>query len=145
MKNEVVSVNVPMTFKKRSGRKVIVLPDGTQGNPAPKATVDNTMVKAIARAFRWQALLENGTYGCLDEIAKAERIGPSFISRIIRIALLAPDIVDAILDGRQPAHLTLKHLMTAFPVEWERQKLLLMRPHSSNIQLGFQGEESVHD
>jgi len=121
MKTDVVSINVPMTFKKRSGRKVIVLPDGTQGNPAPKATVDNTMVKAIARAFRWQALLENGTYGCLDEIAKAERIGPSFISRIIRIALLAPDIVDAILDGRQPAHLALKDLMVPFPVEWSAQ------------------------
>jgi hypothetical protein len=124
MKNEVVSINVPMTFKKRSGRKVIVLPDGTQGNPAPKATVDNTMVKAIARAFRWQALLENGTYGCLDEIAKAERIGPSFISRIIRIALLAPDIVDAILDGRQPAHLTLKDLMGPFPLAWKDQKTI---------------------
>jgi hypothetical protein len=63
---EIVSVNVPMTFRKRGGRKVIVLPDGTQGNPAPRATIDNTMVKVIARAFRWQALLENGTYGCLE-------------------------------------------------------------------------------
>ena len=119
---DVVSVDVPMTFKKRGGRKVIVLPDGTQGNPAPKATIDNTMIKAIARAFRWQKLLENGTYGCLEEIAKAERIGPSFISRIIRIASLAPDIVDAILDGRQPAHLTFKDLMCPFPVGWEDQR-----------------------
>ena len=63
-------IDVPMTFKKRGGRKVIVLPDGTQGNPAPKATIDNTMIKAIARAFRWQKLLENGTYGCLEDIAR---------------------------------------------------------------------------
>lgn len=119
---ETVSIHVPMTFKKRGGRKVIVLPDGTQGNPAVKATIDNTMIKAVARAFRWQKLLENGTYGCLDEIARAERIGASFVSRIIRLSLLAPDIVDAILDGRQPAYLTLKDLMRPIPVSWQEQR-----------------------
>lgn len=80
------------------------------------------MIKAIARAFRWQQLLENCTYGCLDEIAKTERIGPSFVSRVIRLALLAPDIVEAILAGKQPAHLTLKDLMQPFPVEWSGQR-----------------------
>lgn len=124
MAEEVISVDLPMTFRKRGGRKVIVLPDGSQGNPAPMATIDNAMVKAIARAFRWQKLLENGTYGCLDEIARAEKIGASFVSRVVRLALLAPDIVEAILAGRQPASLTLKDLMAPFPVEWERQKRL---------------------
>jgi hypothetical protein len=126
MAADVVSVEVPMTFRRRGGRKVIVLPDGTQGNPAPKATIDNTMVKAIARAFRWQMLLENGTYGCLDEIAKAERIGASFVSRIIRLALLAPDIVEAILEGKQPADLTLKDLLRPFPTDWKTQKSELL-------------------
>jgi hypothetical protein len=123
-----ISIDIPMTFKKRGGRKVIVLPDGSHGHPSPAATIDNAMVKAIARAFRWQKLLENGTYGCLDEIARAERIGASFVSRIIRLSLLAPDIVDAILDGRQPAHLTLKQLMAPFPVDWEGQRMFLMMP-----------------
>ena len=122
MASDTISIEIPMTFKKRGGRKVIVLPDGSHGHPRPAATIDNVMVKAIARGFRWQKLLENGTYSCLDEIAKAERISPSFISRIIRIASLAPDIVDAILDGRQPAYLTLKDLMVPFPVEWATQK-----------------------
>jgi len=122
MSADVISVDLPMTFKKRGGRKVIVLPDGTQGNPAPAATIDNAMIKAIARAFRWQKLLENGTYGCLDEIARAEKIGASFVSRVVRLALLAPDIVEAILAGKQPAHLTLKDLMSPFPVEWEGQR-----------------------
>ena len=117
-----VSVEVPMTFKKRGGRKVIVLPDGTQGNPLPKATIDNTLVKAIARAFRWQAMLDNGTYACIEDIARAERINGSFVSRVIRLALLAPDIVELILAGKQPASLTLKGLMAPFPVEWERQR-----------------------
>ena len=65
----------------------------------PAATIDNAMIKAIARAFRWQKLLENGTFGCLDEIARPEKIGPSFVRRIVRLALLAPDIVEAILAG----------------------------------------------
>ena len=125
---ETVSIHVPMTFKKRGGRKVIVLPDGTQGNPAPKATIDNVMVKALARAFRWQALLENGTYGCIEDIARGEKIGASFVSRIVKLALLAPDIVDAILDGRQPARLTLKQLMLPFPIDWEEQRIFLMMP-----------------
>lgn len=124
MNSDVISIEIPMTFKKRGGRRIIVLPDGSHGHPMPAATIDNAMVKAIARAFRWQKLLENGTYSCLDEIAKAERIGPSFISRTIRLASLAPDILDSILDGRQPAQLTLKDLMVQFPVEWSQQRSL---------------------
>jgi hypothetical protein len=124
MGSDVISIEIPMTFKKRGGRRIIVLPDGSHGHPMPAATIDNAMVKAIARAFRWQKLLENGTYSCLDEIAKAERIGPSFISRTIRLASLAPDILDSILDGRQPAQLTLKDLLVQFPVEWAKQRRL---------------------
>ena len=115
-----------MTFKLRGGRKVIILPDGTQGSPLSKATIDSTMVKAIARAFRWQAMLENGTYGCIEDIARAERINGSFVSRVIRLALLAPDIVELILAGKQPASLTLKALMAPFPVEWESQRAVLL-------------------
>ena len=121
-----VSVDVPMTFKLRGGRKVIVLPDGTQGNPLPKATIDNTLVKAIARAFRWQAMLDDGTHVSIEDIARAERINGTFVGRIVRLALLAPDIVEAILAGRQPAALTLKVLMEPFPVEWARQRECLL-------------------
>jgi len=92
-----------------------------------RGSIDNTMIKAIARAFRWQKLLENGTYGCLEEIARAEKIGGSFVSRVVRLALLAPDIVEAILAGKQPARLTLKDLMLPFPVEWKLQRTHLYR------------------
>jgi len=123
---DTVFIDVPMTFRKRGGRKVIVLPDGTQGKAAPRATIDNTMVKAIARAFRWQAMLENGTYGCIADIAKGERINGSFVSRVIRLALLAPDIVELVLAGKQPAALTLRDLMGPFPVEWAGQREVLL-------------------
>ena len=125
---DTLSIHVPMTFKLRGGRKVIILPDGTQGNPLPRATIDNTMVKAIARAFRWQKLLENGTYGCIEDIARAERINGSFVGRIVRLTLLAPEIVELILAGKQPASLTLKGLMAPFPVEWERQREFFLDP-----------------
>ena len=120
------SVHIPMTFKKRGGRKVIVLPDGTRGNPAKEVTIDNTIVKALARAFRWQKLLENRTYGCCSDIAKAEKIDASFVSRVIRLTLLAPDIIDELLEGKQPAYLTLKGLLVPFPVEWANQRAYLL-------------------
>ena len=122
MGNDVISIDIPMAFKKRGGRKVIVLPDGSHGHPQPAATIDNTMIKSIARAFRWQKLLENGTYTCLDDIARSEKIGASFVSRYYRLVLLAPDIVEAILDGRQPAQLTVKNLLKNVPIVWNRQR-----------------------
>jgi hypothetical protein len=121
LNDEVISVDIPMTFKKRGGRKLIVLPDGSHGHPEPAATIDNTMIKAIARAFRWQRLLENGTYTCLDDIARSEKIGASFVSRYHRLVLLAPDIVESILEGRQPAQLTMKDLLRPFPICWREQ------------------------
>ena len=134
MSKDVISIDIPMTFKKRGGRKVIVLPDGAHCHAEPAATIDNTMIKAIARAFRWQKLLENGTYTCLDDIARSEKIGASFVSRYYRLVLLAPDIVDSILDGRQPAHLTLKGLICPFPVEWERQRTFRMVEQNNPIK-----------
>ncbi len=122
MGTDVISIEIPMAFKKRGGRKVIVLPDGSHGHPIPTATIDNTMIKAIARAFRWQKWLENGTYTCLDDIARSEKIGASFVSRYYRLVLLAPDIVEAILDGRQPAQLTVKNLLKNVPIVWNRQR-----------------------
>ena len=122
MGTDVISIEIPMAFKKRGGRKVIVLPDGSHGHPVPAATIDNTMIKSIARAFRWQKLLESGTYTCLDDIARSEKIGASFVSRYYRLVLLAPDIVEAILDGRQPAELTVKVLLKNFPITWNGQR-----------------------
>jgi hypothetical protein len=80
------------------------------------------MFKALARGFRWRKLLETGAYGTIEEIAAAEKINSSYVGRLLRMTLLAPDIVEAILDGRQPAEMTLAGLMEPFPVEWSEQK-----------------------
>ncbi len=87
-----------------------------------KPTPNDTLLKALARAHRWKRMLESGQVRSLNELAEAERISPSYLTRIYRLTLLAPDIVEAILDGRQPRTLQLADLMDDLPVEWERQR-----------------------
>jgi len=85
------------------------------------------MVKALARAFRWQKLLENGTHATIEEIANAEKINSSYISRILRLTLLSPKIVEMILDGRQPLSLTIRMLQNKFSLEWDIQESELIK------------------
>jgi hypothetical protein len=94
---ETITLHIPLTFTKRGGRKLVVTPDGAEWAPRPR--VDNAMVKALARAFRWRKQLDEGVYGTLEDLAKAKGVAPSYVSRILRLTLLAPDIVEAILDG----------------------------------------------
>lgn len=117
---ETLTVKVPFVVRRRGGRKLVLTPDGTVTDPG-RPRIDNTMVKAIARAFRWRKLMETGVYGTVEEIAAAERINSSYVSRVLRLTLLAPTIVEDILDGRQPAKMTLAGLMGVFPVEWGEQ------------------------
>ena len=84
-------------------------------------TIDNTMIKLVARAHRWQQLLLQGVYTSIEEMAAAEAINPSYVSRVMRLACLAPDITEAILEGKHPAHLTAKELLAPFPTEWAGQ------------------------
>lgn len=125
-----ITVHIPFTIRKRGGRKLIVAPDGSATEPAgwaaPRPRIDNAMVKAVARAFRWRRLLETGAYTSVTELADAEKINKSYVSRVLRLALLAPDIIEAILAGRQPATLILPDLFEVFPVEWEAQRRILI-------------------
>jgi len=115
-----ITISIPFKMRKRGGRKLILAPDGAEWAPA-RAQVDSAMVKALARAFRWRRLLEAGAYATIDELAAAERINPSYVSRLLRLTLLAPTIVEAILDGRQSKKMTLATIMEPFPVEWKQQ------------------------
>ena len=90
--------------------------------PRQEPHVDNTLVKAIARAFRWQKMLEAGRYATIKEIARVERINPSYVSRVLRLTRLAPDLVEALVHGRQTLTMSLHDLMTPFPIEWDRQR-----------------------
>jgi hypothetical protein len=115
-----VTVRIPLVFRKHGGRKIVISPDGSAWEP-PAPLVDRALVRALARAFRWRRLLEEGVYGTFAELAKAEGVSQSYVSRVLRLTLLAPDVVEAILDGRQSGRLQLDYLLEPFPVEWERQ------------------------
>ncbi len=114
--------NIPMTFKKRSGKAIIVQPNGERAIARREAIIDSSMIKVLARAHRWQRMLLDGTHSSIDDLARAEKITASYVSRVLRLAYLSPTIVEAILDGKYPAHLTLKDLMEPFPLEWDLQK-----------------------
>ena len=119
-----VTVRAPFAIRKRGGRKVIVTPDGAP-EPPPEARpprVDNALVKALARAFRWRRMLESGDYASIADLARAEKIGRAYVSTMLRLTLLAPDIVEAILDGRQGEDVTLEALMAGVSVLWTEQE-----------------------
>ena len=86
---QTVTVEVPFTIRKRGGRKQVITPDGASAWVSPRTRIDSTMIKAIARGFRWRKLLETGVYGTIEEIAAAEKINSSYVSRLLRMTLLA--------------------------------------------------------
>jgi hypothetical protein len=91
----------------------------------PGRAADGTLVKALVRAWRWQRMLDEGVYTTVSEIGDAERISKSYVSRILRLALLAPDIVEEILAGRTDQVLLLEQLEQPLPAGWEEQRRLL--------------------
>jgi hypothetical protein len=120
-KDHTITIRVPLTLKKRGGRKLIITPGGGEAKGKVETSGDPSLVKALARAFRWRGMLESGAFATIQELAAAEKINPSYVSRMLRLTLLAPEMVEAILDGRQPERVTLPGLLEGMPVEWIQQ------------------------
>ena len=117
-----ITVRVPLTIRRRPGRRTMVsLPfDSEGGRIATEA--DPTLVKALARAFRYQKLLHEGRYASISEMAAAEKIERGYLGTLLRLTLLAPDLVEAILNGRQPEGVTLPRLLEGVPAGWGEQR-----------------------
>ena len=115
---ETVTIHVPFRVVKRGGRKEMVLPGNTPEGAAQSRRTDNTLVKALARALRWKRMLESGEFVTIAELAEREEIAPSYMTRVLRLTLLAPDIVEAILDGKQGPAVTLARVLGPFSAEW---------------------------
>ena len=111
---QMLTIRIPLCIRKRGGRKTMIAPDAL----AMPARVDVTLVKALARAFRWRRMLEDGSYSTIKELAVAEKSNASYLCRGLRLTLLAPDVVEAILDGRQPEGMTLPRLLEGVEVQW---------------------------
>lgn len=119
---ETLTNEIPLTIRKRGGRKLMIARDEVSAWAPARACVDNAMVKAVARAYRWRSLIEAGAYSTIEEISSSENINATYVGRILRLTLLAPDILEAILDGRQPRKLQLKALLKRFSVDWLLQR-----------------------
>jgi hypothetical protein len=113
LEDNTLVVRIPMRFQRCAA-------DGSELAPATKPQPDGTLVKALARAWRWQRMLECGEHGTLAELADAEDIEQSYVCRVLRLTLLAPDIVERMLDGRPTAGLA--QFLKPFPVGWEKQR-----------------------
>jgi hypothetical protein len=125
-----LTVRIPLTIRHRPGRKTVITPEPvTDVAPATAPIhVDPALVKALARAHRWKRLLENGRYASLGELAAAEKLDRGYLGRIPQLTLLAPDLVEDMLDGRQPAELSLPRLIAALEPSWAEQWRLLAVP-----------------
>ncbi len=114
---DTITVHVPFRIVKRGGRKEMVLPAGATS----LTKIDGTLIKALARAFRWKRMLESEEFATIGELAAHERIAPSYMTRVMRLTLLAPEIVEAILDGRGDVP-GLAAVLEPLPVEWSGQR-----------------------
>jgi len=119
-----VTVHIPVTIRQRGGRKQILSPSGSSPwSPDPR--VDTALLKAVVRAYRWREMLESAEYSCAAELAKAEKVNDSYLSRVLRLTLLAPEIVEAIVAGQQPSTLQVDDLLKPLPLDWQRQRSIL--------------------
>lgn len=116
---DTVTVHAPFRLVKRGGRKEMILPVGAVEK---RAAPDNTLVKALARAFRWKRMLESGAFATIAELAEHERIASSYLTRVLRLTQLAPDIVEAILGRTSESEVTLARVLKPFPLEWMEQR-----------------------
>ena len=120
-------ISIAVSFLQRGGRKQILSPAGAAPwSPAPR--VDSALVKAVVRAHRWRQMIESGKYPSAAELAKAEKVNDSYLSRILRLTLLSPAIIDAILSGRQAPGLELSGLLKSIPAEWAEQGAVFGTP-----------------
>jgi hypothetical protein len=117
-----LTVSVPIQFKRRSGRKLVTLPNGQTSRARPWDTAATPLQLALARGHRWLAMLTSGEAKSLKEIATVEGIDNSYVSRMVNLTTLAPDIVAAILDDALPNHVTLFDLAVDPPTLWDEQR-----------------------
>jgi hypothetical protein len=120
-----ITVRVPLAIRRRPGRKMVVMPVQDSGETAVTTRADPALVKALARAFRYQRLLDERRYASISETAATERIERDYLGTLLRLTLLAPDLAEAILDGRQAPGVGLPRIFAGIAEAWEEQRVSL--------------------
>jgi hypothetical protein len=118
---DTLTIRIPIRLQRRGGRKLIMTPEGVAA-PARKPSRDVTLVKALVRAHRWRRRIESGQTKSITDLAEQEGVTDAYVCRLLPLTCLAPDIVEAILDGRQPKGVRLAEIMGNSPVGWEEQR-----------------------
>lgn len=122
---DTLHIRIPMQFSRRSSRKMIVGPDGKTISEMIDAEADNTdytFISALGKAFSWQRMLDEGKYQTPKELAEKEKVEVTHMYRVMRLTFLAPDIIEAVLNGKQPRTLTLQNVVRGFPISWQEQR-----------------------
>jgi hypothetical protein len=120
-------VSIPISLRRIGGRKKVVTPANVAPWSPPPNRVDNTVVKALARAHRWRGMLESKAFANLRDLAKAEKINEAYLGRVLRLTLLSPTITEAILSGQLPDNVGLANLVKPFPVQWAKQEAAFLK------------------
>ena len=115
-------IHIPANFRKRGGEKLVIAAPGVPDRTPPKAEKDDALVTTVVKAFRWKRMLAQGMVGTMQEIADKEGVRASYVGRVMDLTLLAPDIIAAVLDGKQPDGLMLRDLMAGIPLAWPDQR-----------------------
>jgi hypothetical protein len=118
---DTLTIRIPMRLQRRGGRKLIMTPDGA-AIPTPKPRRDETLIKALVRAHRWRRRIESGQAKSITDLAEQEGVTDAYVCRLLPLTCLAPNIVEAILDGRQPRELKLAAILGNGPPAWEEQR-----------------------
>lgn len=114
--------HIPLQFRKRGAQKVLIPPPGE--DMARTRSADSPLLLALGRAFYWQRLLDEQEYESADALATGLGIDRTVVKETLRFTLLAPDIVQAVLEGKQPSTFTLQTLKRRVPMDWEEQRVL---------------------
>jgi hypothetical protein len=119
---DAIVIRIPMRFKRQGGRKAIIVPQGLADSEGSCSPVQEPLVRALAQAYHWQDLIDSGRFASITALAASLDVDRSYVGRILRLALLAPDIVEAILRGAEPSGLSLERLTKGVPMLWAKQR-----------------------
>jgi hypothetical protein len=123
---DTLTIRIPIRLQRRGGRKLIVTPEGAVVPPR-KPSRDDTLIKALVRAHRWRRRIERGEARSITDLAEQEGVTDAYVCRLLPLTCLAPDIVEAILDGRQPKGLRLAEMLGNGPLAWEEQRVIWLK------------------